>query len=45
MDLKMPGLNGIEAMRQIQAKDPRVKVLVLITYDDDEWLFLLFHLT
>lgn len=39
MDLKMPGLNGIEATRQIRANYPHVKVLVLTTYDDDEWVF------
>jgi len=39
MDLKMPGTNGIEATREIRAKFPNVKVLVLTTYDDDEWLF------
>ena len=39
MDLKMPSMNGIIATRQIKEKYPQVYVLVLTTYDDDEWLF------
>ena len=39
MDLKMPIMNGIEATRQIRAKFPNIKILVLTTYDDDEWVF------
>jgi DNA-binding NarL/FixJ family response regulator len=39
MDLKMPILNGIQATRQIRERFPATRVLVLTTYDDDEWLF------
>lgn len=39
MDLKMPVMNGVEATRQIRKNYPEVKVLVLTTYDDDEWVF------
>ena len=39
MDLKMPIMNGIEATREICAKFPNIKILVLTTYDDDEWVF------
>ncbi len=39
MDLKMPLMNGIIATRQIREKYPQIYVLILTTYDDDEWLF------
>ncbi len=39
MDLKMPGVNGVEATRQIHAQFPAINVLVLTTFDDDEWVF------
>ncbi len=39
MDLKMPVMNGIQATRQIRQKYPHIRVLVLTTYADDEWLF------
>ena len=39
MDLKMPVMNGIIATRKIREKHPEIHVLVLTTYDDDEWIF------
>ena len=39
MDLKMPVMNGVEATRRIRAQFPEIKVLVLTTYADDEWVF------
>ncbi|HKA09107.1 MAG TPA: response regulator transcription factor [Candidatus Dormibacteraeota bacterium] len=35
MDLKMPNLDGIEATRQVLAKYPSVKVLLLTTFEAD----------
>jgi DNA-binding NarL/FixJ family response regulator len=39
MDLKMPGMNGIQATRKISEGYPEVRVLVLTTYGADEWVF------
>lgn len=36
MDIRMPGLDGIEATRQVLAARPDTKVLVLTTFDADE---------
>jgi DNA-binding NarL/FixJ family response regulator len=38
MDLKMPVMNGIQATKIIREKFPEVRVLVLTTYDTDEWV-------
>jgi two-component system NarL family response regulator len=36
MDLRMPGMEGVEAVQQIRAIDPQARVVVLTTYDADE---------
>jgi NarL family two-component system response regulator YdfI len=36
MDLRMPNVDGIEAIRQIKARYPELEVVILTTYDDDQ---------
>lgn len=38
MDLKMPVLDGVQATRRLVAAQPGVRVLILTTYADDQWL-------
>lgn len=38
MDLKMPNVDGIEATRQLVAADPTVKVLILTTFEADNYV-------
>ncbi len=38
MDLNMPIKNGVQATRELTASHPDVKVLVLTTYDAEEWV-------
>ena len=39
MDLKMPGTNGIESTRHIHETYPKIGVLVLTMFDDDDSVF------
>jgi len=39
MDLKMSIMNGVKATEIIKQRFPSVKVLILTTYGDDDWLF------
>ncbi len=39
MDLQMPRVSGVVATREITARHPEVRVVVLTTYDDDELVF------
>jgi DNA-binding NarL/FixJ family response regulator len=39
MDLRMPELDGVEAIRQISAAVPATRFIILTTYSDDEFIF------
>ena len=41
LDIQMPGATGIEVTRQIKARYPHVRVLILTAYDDDPYIFAL----
>ncbi|WP_010502934.1 response regulator [Paenibacillus elgii] len=39
MDLVMPGIDGVEATRQVKQVSPRSQVIVLTSYHEDEHIF------
>ncbi|MCU0493730.1 MAG: response regulator transcription factor [Chloroflexaceae bacterium] len=39
VDINLPGLNGLEVARVIKRRDPRIGIIVLSVYEDDEQLF------
>lgn len=39
MDIRMPGMDGVEGTRLLKERFPQIKVIVLTTFDDDEYVF------
>ncbi|MDF1515600.1 MAG: response regulator transcription factor, partial [Anaerolineae bacterium] len=44
LDIRMPGLSGVEAARRIRDQYPAVKILILTAYDDDPYVFALLQI-
>lgn len=38
MDIRMPGMNGVVATKEVRARHPGTKVVVLTTFDDSEYI-------
>lgn len=41
MDVRMPGMGGVEATKRIKQHQPGVEILVLTAHDDDQYVFTL----
>ncbi len=39
MDLQMPEMDGVQAIREIKAQSPEIGIIILTTFDTDEYIF------
>ncbi len=39
MDVRMPNLDGISATREVLAARPEIKVVILTTFEEDDYIF------
>ncbi len=39
MDIRMPHMDGVQCTKEIKEKYPNIKIIILTTFDDDEYVF------
>jgi DNA-binding NarL/FixJ family response regulator len=39
LDVRMPGMDGISCLKRIKEKSPETQVIMITTYDDEEYIF------
>ena len=39
MDIRMPGMDGVVCTKEVKEKYPSVKIIILTTFDDDDFVF------
>jgi len=39
MDVRMPNIDGVECTRLIKQQYPKIKIIILTTFDDDEYVY------
>ncbi len=39
MDIRLPGITGIEATKKIKEESPKVEIIILSMYNEDEYIF------
>ena len=38
LDIRMPGMDGVQATKEITEKYPNIKIIILTTFDDDDYI-------
>ena len=39
MDIRMPGMDGVHCTKIVKEKYPQTKIIILTTFDDDDFVF------
>ena len=39
MDVRMPQMNGVQCTKEVKERYPEIQVIVLTTFDDDDYIY------